>query len=165
MRAITNATPLIYLAKLGKLDLLKELYTEVITTAEVKKEILQQDHPEYFALKLAFDKWITIYEIVNNQRIDELLSQIDLGESSIIALALEQNEEIILIIDDLVARSIVKSLKIRFTGTLGVIVDAVYSNLLSKQEGVNLVNDLLDKTPFRMTTRLYRKIVSLIESI
>ena len=37
---VSNATPLIYLAEVGRLDLLRKLYPKVYISSEVKKEVV-----------------------------------------------------------------------------------------------------------------------------
>jgi predicted nucleic acid-binding protein len=56
---------------------------------------------------------------------------LDLGESESIALAKELDAEL-LIMDERKGRAIAEKLKIRFTGTLGVIVKAKQSGILSE---------------------------------
>ena len=76
--------------------------------------------------------------------------QVDRGEASAIALALE-SENPILIIDDYKARKLANSLKINHTGTIGVIIAA-------KQKGIiSSIKPLLNKikeTNFRISADL-----------
>lgn len=166
MKVIINATPLIYLGKLGKLNLLTQLYSNIITTREVKNEVLTKNYPEYSVLKMAFDNWIMIQDANDKTVMDNLIlsQQIDFGEASVIALALEQENDVILLLDDLIARSVAKSLGIKISGTLGIILEALYSKILSADEIKLLFDDLVTETPFRISVKLYQSITQLINS-
>lgn len=166
MKVIINATPLIHLGKLGKLNLLTQLYSNIITTREVKNEVLTKNYPEYSVLKMAFDNWIMIQDANDKTVMDNLIlsQQIDLGEASVIALALEQENDVILLLDDLIARSVAKSLGIKISGTLGIILEALYSKILSADEIKLLFDDLVTETPFRISVKLYQSITQLINS-
>lgn len=166
MKVIINATPLIHLGKLGKLNLLTQLYSNIITTREVKNEVLTKNYPEYSVLKMAFDNWIMIQDANDKTVMDNLIlsQQIDLGEASVIALALEQENDVLLLLDDLIARSIAKSLGIKISGTLGIILEALYSKILSTDEIKLLFDDLVTETSFRISVKLYQSITQLINS-
>lgn len=166
MKVIINATPLIHLGKLGKLNLLTQLYSNIITTREVKNEVLTKNYPEYSVLKMAFDNWIMIQDANDKTVMDNLIlsQQIDFGEASVIALALEQENDVLLLLDDLIARSIAKSLGIKISGTLGIILEALYSKILSADEIKLLFDDLVTETPFRISVKLYQSITQLINS-
>lgn len=166
MKVIINATPLIHLGKLGKLNLLTQLYSNIITTREVKNEVLTKNYPEYSVLKMAFDNWIMIQDANDKTVMDNLIlsQQIDFGEASVIALALEQENDVILLLDDLIARSVAKSLGIKISGTLGIILEALYSKILSADEIKLLFDDLVTETPFRISVKLYQSITQLINS-
>ena len=58
---ISNASPLIFLAKLNQLEMLKKLFSKVTITEAIKEEILNKDKKEYFIIEKAInDKWIKI---------------------------------------------------------------------------------------------------------
>jgi predicted nucleic acid-binding protein len=82
------------------------------------------------------------------QRLLEL--QIDKGESSAIALALETPNSVV-ILDDYKARKIAERLGITFTGTIGVIIKAKLKGIIPS------VKPLLEKikqTDFRLSAEI-----------
>ena len=91
MIGIVNASPLIYLAKIGSLNLLPKLYSEVWTTNDAKKEVLKKPTtPEYLNLQDSFDSWLSIKKYTNKKLFTQLLNMnIHAGECFIIVLALE----------------------------------------------------------------------------
>jgi predicted nucleic acid-binding protein len=115
---IADTSCFIVLEKINELSLLNKIYREVITAPEIATEF-----------KKPLPDSISIIETKNKLVQRELEAKIDVGEASAIALGLEiPNCSIIL--DDLKARKIAASLKLDFTGTLGVIVKAKQLNLI-----------------------------------
>lgn len=168
MIAIINASPLIYLGKIGALSLLPKLFSRCFTTILVKNEVLSQKKAiEYILLQESFSDWLTIKEPINQtfiKKLEEL--QIHPGEASIIALAKElhdSGEKNILIIDDLTAREIARTLELKVTGTLGVILKALLLNLIGKVESKSFLNTLIENTSFRISAVLYSKILKEID--
>lgn len=115
---ISDTSCLIILEKIDKIFLLKEIYSEVITTPEIQIEY-GKELPE----------WIKILSAKNKSFQKELETKIDVGESSAIALGLE-TPDCTIILDDLKARKIAESLQVNFTGTLGILVKAKQLNLI-----------------------------------
>lgn len=109
---ISDTSCFIVLNKIGELDLIRRVYGKVISTHEIAAEFGEQ-LPEWVEIKEISDRY--------SQQILEL--QIDKGESSAIALALEI-ENSTLILDDYKARKVARQLGLPFTGTLGVIIKA-----------------------------------------
>ena len=115
---ISDTSCLIILSKIGELDLLQKLYKTIVTTLEIAEEFGEE-----------LPNWIEILTVkdISKQKILEL--QIDKGESSAIALALEnQNSKIIL--DDDKARKVANKLGLDFTGTIGVIIKAKLDGII-----------------------------------
>lgn len=109
---ISDTSCLIILTNIDELHLLRDVYGQVTTTKEVADEF-GQPLPEWVRIQSPTDK--------HKQHILEL--QVDRGEASAIALALETNESV-LILDDYRARRIAANLGLDFIGTIGIIVRA-----------------------------------------
>ncbi|MDR3147055.1 MAG: DUF3368 domain-containing protein [Treponema sp.] len=109
---ISDTSCLIGLANIGRLDVLKQLYGEVIVTPEIAGEYA-----------LALPEWITTRKVKDKNTIIALNAFIDLGESSAIALAAEL-EDVLLIVDDRRARKVAIDLGLAITGTLGILIRA-----------------------------------------
>ena len=132
---LSNATPLIYLAKIGKLDLLRSLYKEVSIPEEVYKEVVKGKENKFFdALiidKSIKDGWIKIKKIKVKKEIESFASEIDLGEIELISLATETKPYLILI-DDASARAIAESFGFNVKGTIYVLLRAYKKKMISK---------------------------------
>jgi predicted nucleic acid-binding protein len=102
---ISDASVLIVLDKIGQLELLESIYSEIYTTPEIVDEF-GGSRPD----------WIKILPATDQKYQFLLQTRVDPGEASVIALAKEK-EDALLILDDLKARKLAKQLKIPFTGT------------------------------------------------
>jgi predicted nucleic acid-binding protein len=109
---ISNTSCFIVLIKISELGLLHNMYGEIITSPEVAAEY-SQTLPEWVKIKSPSDRF--------SQQILEL--QLDKGEASVIALAIETPNSTI-ILDDYKARLIAEKLGLKITGTLGIIIKA-----------------------------------------
>ena len=121
---ISNTSCLIVLDNIGKLELLKELYGKVLITEEVAKEF-GNNAPD----------WIEVRKVNDNKYINLLKNFIDPGEASTIALAVE-NDDIVIILDDLKARKIAQKLNLKITGTIGVLIKARKRNIITSAREV-----------------------------
>lgn len=139
---ISDTSCLIILSNIGELDLLNKLYGNIFTTNDIAVEFGE-----------VLPDWITILEVKDKYKQQLLELQIDKGESSALALAIETGDCTV-ILDDLKARKIANQLHISFTGTLGVIIKA-------KQLGhIYSIKPLIEKikrTNFRLSTDLELK--------
>ena len=109
---ISDTSCLIILTKIGELDLLRQFYKTVTITQDVLLEYGEH-----------LPDWIEVQQAKDHYRQQLLEMQVDKGEASTIALALETSENII-ILDDWKARKLAERLGLSVTGTLGVIIKA-----------------------------------------
>jgi len=139
---ISDTSCLILLNKIGELQLLQKLYGKIITTQIVADEFVSH-LPDWISIQNPSD---TKIQVVLNAALDK-------GEASALALALEQ-EDCLLIIDELKGRKLAQQLGLTITGTLGVLAQA-------KQQGyIPMLKPLLDKvkrTDFRLSERLIQE--------
>ena len=169
MIVIINASPLIYLGQIGALTLLPKLFTQCYTTNLVKYEVLSQKNaPEYPILEDSFSEWLIIKE-PSNQKLMKRLEELKIhpGEASILALGKELHdkaEENILIIDDFIAREIARTLELKITGTVGIILKMLHSSFITKEKCKNYIQYLIENTSFRISTSLYSKLLKEIEN-
>ena len=136
---ISDTSCLILLDKIGELELLNKLFGIIITTSEVANEF-GQPLPSWVEIRQPSDK--------NYQSIIE--ATVDKGEASAIALAIEM-DDCLLIIDDLKGRKFANKIGLTIIGTIGVIVDAKLTGIISS---VKPVLAKIKMTNFRITKEL-----------
>lgn len=133
---ISDTSCFIILTNIGEFELLHKVYGEIITTIDIATEF-GENLPE----------WVKIVAVEDRYRQQLLEMQIDKGESSAIALALEIPDST-LIIDDYKARKIAIKLGLTITGTIGVIIKAKLKGVIPS------IKPLLEKiklTDFRLS--------------
>ncbi len=136
---ISDTSCFIILSKIGELDLLKKVYGQIVTTSDIVEEF-GETLPDWVIIENVSDK--------SRQRILEL--QIDRGESSAIALALEIPKST-LILDDFIARKIAQQLGISFTGTIGVIIKAKLNGIITS---IKPYLEKIKETNFRISAEI-----------
>ncbi len=127
---ISNTSPLQYLHQLGVLDVLPKLVTTVTVPAAVEDELaagrkLGLNLPDLQSLD-----WILIRSPSSSAALP-LVTDLGAGEREALALALETPDSVC-VLDDALARQVARALQLRFTGTLGILIDAKRAGLISE---------------------------------
>ena len=126
MIVVSNASPIIFLSKIKKLDLLLKLYKTIYIPDKVFEEISKGKNEEHL------DKHLPIFKVEKcGEKI--ISSQIHEGESEAISLAAKKKADLILL-DDKKARIIAKSMKLKVNGTLGLLLTFLDKQFISYDE-------------------------------
>ena len=139
---ICDTSCFIVLVKISEFDLLQKLYGHVMTTPEVAAEFGE-----------SFPEWVNIGKAKNYRMQQVLELQLDKGESSAIALALE-TPDCTVILDDIKARKVAEKLSLDITGTIGMIIKAKLRGIIPS------IKPLINKiktTDFRLTEDVERQ--------
>jgi predicted nucleic acid-binding protein len=125
-RWVVNASPLILLSKVGQLDLMDALASDVVIPAAVLDELDDGsvDDPSRRAAQA-----IANARIIPAESVDPLVERWDLGagESAVLTFAL-RNRSFEAVLDDRAARNCAAALGVATRGTIGIL-------LLAKREG------------------------------
>jgi len=153
---VSDTTPLSELAKIGRLDLLREIYERVIIPQEVFDEATTGTHPATVAVPAA--NWIEVRVVTDSRQVLALhtSTSLGLGECAAIVLAEELNADRLLI-DDLAARREAQLRNLPLIGTVAIV-------LLAKKLGIipavkTLLDDLMTQGT-RISQKLYRDALS-----
>ncbi len=152
---VSNSTALIYLAKIGKLSLLKRLFKEVFIPVEVFNEVVirgkEQQHVDAFLIESAVEEgWIRIKDIETIREVNEF--GIHSGEAQAISLA--KSLSVPILIDQTHARIAAKALGLKPRGTIFVLLAALRKKLLTYEEYQDSLEELV-KAGFRMSEEVY----------
>jgi predicted nucleic acid-binding protein len=115
---ISDTSCLIVLTNIGEIDLLYKVYGRIITTIDIAAEFGE-----------TLPDWVEITKVTDPYKQQLLELQVDKGEASAIALALERPGSTI-ILDDFKARKVAAQLKLQYTGTIGVIIKAKLTGII-----------------------------------
>lgn len=133
MEVVSNSSPLIHLAKTGRLNLLEALYGQVSIPEKVYLECTDTVHHREEVEAISQTDLIKRHSIEDKRLSRLLYSEIDAGEAEALVLALESSADLILL-DDQEARNKARKLELPVTGTLGVLLKAHTKGLIDSLE-------------------------------
>lgn len=139
MIIVSDATPIISLAKIEKLDILGRFYDEVLMPKAVYDEVCR--NPAFRAEAEAIQKcvFMKVRTVSRTQSVKILRAAgLDLGESEAIVLA-DTLLDSLLLMDERKGRQIAQNMGIRITGTLGILLKAKNLGM------IDTIKPLLDK--------------------
>jgi len=117
MLVVLNTSVLIALHDIGRLELLKALFTRVLVPKTVSDEY-GSPLPE----------WIEVRKVRNEVLLRALTQELHRGEAEAVVLAIETGADL-LVMDDKKARRVARNLGLRVIGTVGLL-------LLAKERGL-----------------------------
>lgn len=133
MNVVADTGPIIALAKINQLDLLKSLFSSLVIPPMVHKELMGKFGYEWNAIEKALNNFIDVAAIPQvRQRIASRLTNIDEGERQAISLAYQLGDNSLLIIDDKKGRQAAQKLRVEVTGTVGVLILAKRTGLITE---------------------------------
>jgi predicted nucleic acid-binding protein len=156
---VADAGPLIGLARIGRLNLLRKIFGTITIPRQVFNELkLSSDRPGTKAILKAIDSgWIKLEKVKNSDKLSRLHLLVDAGEAEAILLALERDARV-LIIDDRKGRKTAKRLRLRLLGTGGVLVAAKRAGHL--KDVTSVLTDLAD-AGYHLSPNLSKRIIEL----
>ncbi len=130
---ISDAGPIIALAKINQLQLLSSLFSSAIITQSVADECLRQPSSDTAVIAQALKSgWL---RQVENPDFKHFLSRsLGLGEKSSIEYALQIDTQALLIMDDALARKQALRLELKVVGTAALLFTAQHKGLIQDAE-------------------------------
>lgn len=164
---IFDATPLIYLTRVGLLRLVEALPTKKYAVQSVFDEVVKtgksRGHQDALALSRLFDaREISIIEPSDSSLLKTLRRVRGLEEPDAETLAVAEDHSFRAVVDDLVARKVAKTYHVDFVGTPYILVLSIQKRLLTKQEAAKALDDMVD-SGWRCGPELYRDIIRIIQ--
>ena len=141
---IADTSCLIVLTRIDALTVLQSLYGQLYITEEVAAEYGEP-----------LPDWIKVEAVKDRRFFHVLLSVLDPGEASSLALALEL-KDVLLIVDEFKGRKEALRLGIKITGTLGLLVKAKQEGIISQ---LRPVLHQLNTAGFRISEALAEEIL------
>jgi len=158
-RIVSNATPLIYLAKADKLTLLKSIVNEVVIPEAVFKEVVLEgkrlgEKDAYRVADCINQGWLKVKEVKNSLSFDFPLHK---GELEVISLAVQEGIKKVLI-DDAKARSVADLAGLQPVGTLWVILQAIKNRMMDFDEFLSTLESIIH-SGFYLKDEVYIKVI------
>ncbi len=163
MTVVSNAGPLIHLAKIGRLYLLKDIFNEIIIPRTVKIEVIdkgmEEGKPDAFLID-AVD-WIKIVD--DPADAEQLAEKVGIHRGEAYAILLAKSLNIPVLLDDSDARKFALGLGLKVVGSVGIIIKAVKLGLISKEDGLKDLEKLAKV--MWLSVDVYEKARKVIESL
>ena len=162
---VSESSPLAYLAKAGRLSLLKDLYGKVWIPERVYEEVVIRGKALKIADAAMVDQavgpWIVRSEIDRDlserYRFLDENERLGAGEKDALKLC-KQVKADLLIVDDEEARRVARILRIKPIGTCGILIQAYSSGLITASEAEEILDDLI-RAQLRVEPTLYRRML------
>jgi hypothetical protein len=156
--AITN------LAAIQHLQLLPQLYNQVIVPEAVYRELVDIEPPVPGTIEVQTTPWLEVKQVFNRVIVNRLQSEVrlDPGESEAIALSLELKAALLLI-DERRGRAEADRLGIKITGLLGILIEAKRKHLIVAVKP--LMDSLIATSEFRISPALYNRVLTLVDEL
>jgi predicted nucleic acid-binding protein len=162
---VSDSTPLIYLAKIGRLNLLRGVFEKIYVPEAVFNEAVTQgkelNMSDAFIIEKAVGIWI-IKELVDPKvdaefRFLDTNTKLGSGEKEALKLCKQLNA-VYFIADDREARSVSRILNIKPIGTCGILIQTFRQASITEGEALQILDDLV-KVGFRISSAVYRRIL------
>jgi len=159
---VSDATPIISLAKINMLELLGKFYNEVLLPQAVYNEVCRNPAFADEADTIKSSTFIRVETVSNEQSIKILRAAgLDIGESEAIVLA-DSLPDSLLLMDERKGRQIAQSMGLRVIGTLGILIQAKKHGMI--EEIKPLLDTLIDAN-IRISESLYHSILEQIDEL
>ena len=153
---VSDASPLVALSAVGRVDLLRSLYERVVVPEAVDGEVAAAgaDAPGASVVRAA--DWIEVRRVLDQRLVQALLGDVDRGEAEAITLAVETGADLLLT-DERRGRAVAARLHQRVVGACGVLVEAKAKGLLPAVRPV--LDALASDAGFRIGDRLRARVL------
>jgi len=124
--AVSDSSPLIHLAVMGRLDLLRTFHEPVMIPPAVWHEVVGQGGGRPGAREVQqakADGWLKVEAPAPTPTLNFLRGRLDVGEAEAVALALERQPEVLLL-DEGHGRAVARQFGLNITGTVGMLIRA-----------------------------------------
>jgi len=157
---VSDTSPINNLAAINQLELLRQLYGTVIIPEAVYRELTDPEFPVAGATEAQTATWIQVRQVNNCAVVNALQNELDIGEAEALGLALELEAEQILV-DERRGRRIAARFNLRYTGVLGILVEAKSQGLIPAVKP--LLDALINQAGFWVAEPLYNRVLELVK--
>jgi len=156
MTVVADASPLIALARIGRLDLLRTVFGGLLLPDAVWGEVVAAGLDKAGSATVMQADWIERRRVADAGLVLLLMRDLGAGEAEAIVLARETGADFVLI-DERAGRTAAKRLGLRVTGLVGVLIEARERGILLDAAAV--VDDLQRKAGFWLSDELRLMVV------
>ena len=162
MIVVSNTSPVLNLARIGRLELPPFLYNQVIIPSAVYEELLAAKADLSAAVDLASLPWLVVATARDQSRVRKLCEDLDPGEAEAIVLAIERRADLLLV-DERRARRTATAAGLAITGLLGIVAKAKQAGLIARAKPV--LDELIQIAQFWIGPELYAEVLKELDEI
>lgn len=156
MIVVADASPLIAMARIERLDLLRSVFGELLVPDAVWREIVGDGGDKAGAADVAGANWIQRRAVEDSSLVNLLRHDLGAGEAEAIVLAREVKADFVLM-DERLGRSVAHTLGLKVVGLVGVLIEARARGLII--EANEIMDQLHRRAGFWISEEL-RKLVT-----
>lgn len=160
MKVVSNTSPIINLAAINHLDVLRQVFGTIVIPQAVYHEIVVVGSGQPGADEVREANWIQVHAITNQPLITVLTLSLDQGEAEAIALAVEIQADLVLL-DERMGRSVASHFGLKCIGLLGILIEAKRTGVLPAVKPV--LDDLRSKAGFWVSPALYDQVLQTVD--
>ena len=166
---VFNATPLIYITKVGLSKVFEGLKNEKLTSPQVKREVVDEGKrkgvPDAIILEKMFKN--NVFKVTNPENQKFLASMLKtrglhITDAEVLGIAKERGG--IAVIDDEVARKTARIYGISYVGTPYILMRAVFQGLITNERAEQAIKEMIF-AGWRCSIESYAKIMDAIEKL
>ena len=157
MIIVSDTSPISNLAKVGQLDLMQQIYGKVIIPKAVYEELLDERAGETVITAVKSAVWLQVELVQNQELVNELRNQINIGEAEAIALAVAVKAEQLLM-DERLGRQAAIGLGLQIIGVVGILLTAKHQGLILAVKPI--MDALRIQASFRISSQLYEDVLN-----
>ncbi len=164
MIVVADTTPLISLMKVGHLNLVHQLFGEILIPNAVFEELVYNSRfPEESKMirECSFIKRVDI-EDVRAVQLLQRSSGLDAGESEAIILS-DMTDASLLLMDEVKGRQVARQMGIQLMGTIGMLLVGYQEKKISKEEILDCI-EMLKITGRHISNKLYEQLLEKISN-
>jgi uncharacterized protein len=154
---VSDTSPILNLARIGRLELLPLLYKQILIPSAVFEELSASRRDLPPAIDLASEPWLVVASANDQQRVQELRENLDPGEAEAIMLAIERRADLLLV-DERRARRTATAAGLTVTGLLGVVAKAKRAGVIELVKPV--LDELIQIARFWIGPDLYAEVLA-----
>ncbi len=159
MIIVSDTSVIINLATIGKIDLLRQLFSRIIIPQAVFNEIVVTGQGLPGSTEVQYADWIEVRHFSNQVIFDSIFAEdLDDGEIEAITLAIELKADRLLM-DEMKGRELATRLNLKPIGILGILLEAKNRRLVGSIQP--LLDQLINDAGFYIGKALYLRVLSL----
>jgi len=152
---VSDTSPLLNLALIDRLDLLRSQFEEVTIPTQVWSELTNGEAGVDALAELRDKGFLTVVDVERSDLFVEIRHRLDLGETAAICYAVAQDADLLLI-DEQDGRRVARRHDLTVTGVIGILLRGANAGEVAIQEEL----DALRGAGFWISDDLYSKAIS-----